>query len=324
MKRLVKVTFLVLCIMGIAASNLAAQDQFPNRTITMSQAYSAGGSTDLVARAIAAIAPKYLSQPIIVVAKPGGGGLIAVQALASAKPDGHYWHLGRMGDMVNNAYIERIPFDMDNDFIPVAQVANDDLFISCSSKTGWKTIEDLVAAVRKEPGKYKFAASGTTTSGRIVFEAWANMMGLDIPVVPFKGAAPASIAVAGGHIPIFHSTIGEALAHVQRGDIVPLMMMGDRVTKALPNVSMPKDHGWKFDMSSWHIIFVGKGTPQPIINKIESICKSIVADPDYVKACDGIGSTPVFATGKESAVLLKDHRAQFGPLIKKLGISNIK
>jgi tripartite-type tricarboxylate transporter receptor subunit TctC len=324
MKRLAKVTFLVLCIMGIAVSNLAAQDKFPSRMITLSQAYSAGGSTDLVARAIAAIAPKYLSQPIVVVAKPGGGGMLALQGLASAKPDGHYWHLGRMGDMVNNEYIEKMPFNMDADFTPVAQVANDDLMISCSAKTGWKTIEELVAAVKKEPGKYKFAASGTTTSGRIVFEAWRYNMGLDIPVVPFKGAAPASIAVAGGHIPIIHSTVGEVLPHVQRGDIVPLMMMGDRVTKALPNVSMPKDHGWKFDMSSWHIVFVKAGTPQPIINTIESTLKKIVADPDYVKACEGFGSTPVYASQKDSEALLKEHRKLFGPLIMKLGISNIK
>jgi len=324
MKTPIKVAILFLCIMGIAASNLAAAESYPSKPVTLTQAYAAGGSTDLVARAIAAVAPKYFSQPIVVVPKIGGAGLIAVQALASAKPDGHYIHLGRMGDMVNNAYIEKVPFDMEADFIPVAQVANDDLFISCSAKTGWKTIDDLIAAVKKEPGKYKFAASGTTTSGRLVFEAWAHMLGLNIPVVPFKGAAPAGIAVAGGHIPIFHSTISEALPHVQRGDIVPLMMMGDRRTEALPNVAIPKDKGWKFDMSSWHILFVAKGTPPAVIAKLESTMKSIVADPDYVKALTGIGSTPIYASGKDSAELLKEHRKTFGSLIKTLGISNIK
>jgi len=117
----------------------------------------------------------------------------------------------------------------------VSQVSNDDLFVSVSAKTGWKNIDDLIAAAKKDPGKIKFAASGTTTSGRLVFEAFADMLGLKITLVPFKGAAPAAIAVAGGHVEILHSTVGEALPHVQRGDLVPIMMMGDRRTEALPH-----------------------------------------------------------------------------------------
>jgi len=127
MKRFVTIATLFLCIMGIAASNLAAAESYPSKPVTLTQAYSAGGSTDLVARAIAAVAPKYFSQPIVVVPKIGGAGLIAITALAQAKPDGHYIHLARMGDLVNNAYIEKIPYDMEKDFIPVAQVANDDI-----------------------------------------------------------------------------------------------------------------------------------------------------------------------------------------------------
>ena len=324
MKGLVKVVALFSLIIGFAASVLAAEEPYPSKPVTLSQAYAAGGSTDMVARAIAAVAPKYFSQPIVVVPKPGGAGLIAITALAQAKPDGYYIHLGRMGDMVNNAYIEKIPFDMDRDFIPVCQVANDDLLVTCSAKTGWKTIDDLIAAVKKNPGKIKFGASGTTTSGRLVFEAFADMLGLDIPVVPFKGAAPASIAVAGGHIEILHSTVGEALAHVQRGDLIPLMMMGDRRTEALPNVPIPADKGWVFDGSSWHIIFVAKGVPPAVIAKIESTMKSIVADPDYVKALKAMGSTPVYASGKQCIDVLKNHHKIYGALIKRLGLSNIK
>jgi tripartite-type tricarboxylate transporter receptor subunit TctC len=324
MKRLIKVTLLFLCIMGIAASNLAAQETYPSRPVTLTQAYAAGGTTDLVARSIGAVAPKYFREPIIVVAKPGGGGLVALQAMAAAKPDGHYIHLGRMGDMVNAAFIESMPFDMEKDFIPVSGVGNDELVVTVSAKTGWKSIEDLIAAAKKDPGKIKFGAAGTVASGRLVFEAFAHMLGIDIPVVPFKGSAPAAIAVAGGHIPVLNSTVGECLPHVQRGDLIPIMMMGNRRVKEFPNCPIPSDKGWKFDMTAWHAVFVAKGVPPAVIAKLESVLKNIVADPDYIKALDAMGTAPIYTSGKDFAAFLKNERKTLGALIKTLGLSNIK
>jgi tripartite-type tricarboxylate transporter receptor subunit TctC len=324
MKRFVKVALLFLCIAGMAGSALAAEEPYPSRSMTMIHSTAVGGSTDLVARAVAAVAPKYFGQPMIVVSKPGGAGLIALQTLASSKPDGYTLQNGRMGDMVNAAFIEKMPFDMENDFIPVCGEANDELLISVSAKTGWKTIEDLIAAAKKDPGKIKLAASGTTNSGRLIFEAWAYMLGLDIEAVPFKGGAPAAVAVAGGHIPIFNGTISECLPHVQRGDLVPLLMMGNRRVKEFPNLPIPSDKGWKFDMTSWHGIWVVKGTPPAIVAKIESTMKKIVADPDFIKSLTTMGSTPVFTPHKEFVEYVKDQRKIMGALIKKLGISNIQ
>ena len=324
MKGFVQVAVVFCLIIGVTVPILAAEEPYPNRPVTFSQAYAAGGGTDLVARAVAAVAPKYFSQPLIVVAKPGGAGLVALQALASAKPDGHYIHLGRMGEMTNAAFIEKIPFDMPNDFIPVAGVANDELVVCASTKYPWKTIEELIADAKKEPEKIKFGAAGTAASGRLVFEAFCYMLGIKITCVPFKGSAPAAIAAAGGHIPLIHATVSETISHVQRGDLRPLMMMGNRRVKEYPNVPIPKDKGWDFDMTAWHAVFVYKGTPQPIIDKLESVLKQIVEDKEYISALNGIGSTPVFSTGKQFAEYWKGERKTMGELIKRLGLSNIK
>ena len=324
MRGFVKVVLLFCMILGIAVPSLAAEEPYPNRPVTLSQAYAVGGSTDLVARAIAAVAPKYFSQPIIVVPKTGGAGLVALQGLASAKPDGHYIHLGRMGEMTNAAFIEKIPFDMEKDFIPVAGVANDELVVCVSSKSPWKTIDELIADAKKEPEKIKFAASGTTTSGRLVFEAFCNMVGIKITCVPFKGAAPAAVAVAGGHIPVIHATISETLPHVQRGDLRPLMMMGNRRVKEYPGIPLPKEKGWDFDMTVWHAVFVFKGTPPPVSAKLEAVLKKIVEDKDYIAAMDAMGSTPVFSSGKDFFEWWKGERKTMEALIKRLGLSNIK
>ncbi len=324
MKGFVRFAVVFSLIIGFSVPVLAAEEPYPNRPVTFSQAYAAGGGTDLVARAVAAVAPKYFSQPLIVVAKPGGAGLVALQALASAKPDGHYIHLGRMGEMTNAAFIEKIPFEMEKDFIPVAGVANDELVVCASTKYPWKTIEELIADAKKEPEKIKFGASGTTTSGRLVFEAFCNLVGIKLTCVPFKGAAPAAIAVAGGHIPVLHATISETLPHVQRGDMRVLMMMGNRKAKEYPDAPIPKEKGLNFDMTAWHAVFVAKGTPPAIIAQLESLMKKIVEDKDYISAMTGIGSTPVFASGKDFGVYWAGERKTMSALIKKLGLSNIQ
>ena len=147
MKGFVKTFFLFYLIIGVAVSVLAAEEPYPSRPVNMFHAYAAAGSTDLAARAIAAVAPKYFSQPIIVVPKPGGAGLVALQALASAKPDGYTYHLGRNGELTNGPFIEKIPFDVEKDFIPVAQVALDYVVFAVYAKTPWKTIDELIADV---------------------------------------------------------------------------------------------------------------------------------------------------------------------------------
>ena len=322
MKGLVKFSLLFLCVMAIAASAMAAEEPYPNRTVTMTHVWAAGGGSDLTCRAIATVGRKYFGQPIIVMPKPGGGGLVGLQYVASAKPDGYTIHFGRMGDMVNADFIEKMPFDMEKDFIPVCGVGDDELVVLVSAKSSMKTIEDLIAAAKKEPGKLKCAVAGTTSSGRLVFEAFANAIGVDIPIVPFKGEVLSNIATAGGHVPVTLSTTGGVISHVQRGELIPLMMMGNRRVKELPNVPIPSDKGWNFDMTAWYGLFVYKGTPPPVITKIESLYKQISVDPDFVKALNTLGCYPRFTPGKEFAVWLKGHRQEMGTLIKKLNLSN--
>ena len=120
--------------------------------------------------------------------------------------------------------------------MPIAQVATDELVITVSTKTPWITIEELIEAAKKEPGKIKFATSTPTSSTRLIFEAFCHMVGIKLTCVPFKGSAPATIAVAGGHLPIICAAVSEALPHVQRGDLRPLLMTGNRRPKEFPKI----------------------------------------------------------------------------------------
>ncbi len=322
MEKIIRAIVFCFLIFGAVIPALAAEDpeKYPSKPVTLFHAYAPGGSTDLAARAVAAVAPKYFSQPIIVVPKPGGAGLVALDALASAKPDGYTYHLGRNGELTNGPFIEKIPYDVEKDFIPVGQVALDYNVFTVSVKAPWKTVEDLIAAAKKEPEKLKFAASGTTTNARLIFEAFCHVVGIKLTCVPFKGSAPAAIAVAGGHIPVLTSAISEALPHVQRGDLRPILVTAYQRVPEYPNAPIPKEKGWDFPFGTWHTVFAPKGTPPAIVARFEAVLKKIVEDKEYNATMVGMGSTPGFVSGKDFAVYWKEERTLMGALIKEIGL----
>ena len=150
------------------------------------------------------------------------------------------------------------------------------------------------------------------------------MVGIKLTCVPFKGSAPAAVAVAGGHLPILCATISEVLSHVQRGDIRPIIMTGNRKAKEFPDVPIPREKGWDFDMASWQTLFAASGTPPAIISQVESVSKQVVDDNDFKSAMSAMGSKEIFLSGKDFAKYWAGERKRMGALIKELGISNIK
>ncbi len=323
MKSLVKIAAICFLLFFTVPVTLFAQDpaKYPDRPVTLQHAFAAAGSTDLTCRAIATVAPKYFSQPIIVVPKPGGAGLLALQNLISSRPDGYTLHLGRPSEMSIGPFIENIPFDMEKDFIPLGQVAQDRIIFSVYSKAPWKTIEELIAAAKKEPEKIKFACSSPTATVRLGLEKFCYEAGIKLTCVPFKGSAPAAIAVAGGHIPVLTSATSEALTHVQRGDLRVLMTCADKRSKQLPDVPTGKEKGFDVNFPIWHTVFAPKGTPPSILAKFEAFLKKVAEDQDFVSAMTKLESETGFVSSKDFAEYWTKERKWIGEVVKKIGLS---
>jgi tripartite-type tricarboxylate transporter receptor subunit TctC len=303
--------------------SVSAQDpaKYPDRSVTLQHAFAAAGSTDLTGRAVAAISPKYFSQPIIVTPKPGGAGLLALQNLLSSKADGYTLHLGRPSEMSIGPFIENMPFDMDKDFIPIGQVAQDRIIFSVNNKTPWKTIEELIAAAKKDPEKIKYACSSPTATVRLGMEKFLYEAGIKLTCVPFKGSAPAAIAVAGGHIQVLTSATSEALAHVQRGDLRVLLTCADVRSKQLPEVPTGKEKGFDVNFPVWHAIFAPKGTPPAILAKIETMLKKVAEDKEFVAAMIKLDSEPGFIPAKDFTEYWTKERKWIGEVVKKIGLA---
>mgnify|MGYP001105406222 CR=1 FL=1 len=323
MKEIIKMLVLSLLLFGFSAVILAAEepDKYPSRPVTLTGAFAAGGSTDLTCRAIASVAPKYFSQPIITMPKPGGAGLVALQNLASAKPDGYTYHLGRPSEMSIAPFIEKVPFDMEKDFIPVGQVAQDRIVFSVYTNSPWKTIEELIGAARKEPEKIKFACSSPTATTRLGLEKFCYEAGIKLACVPFKGGTPAAIAVAGGHIPVLTSTVSEALPHVQRGDLRVLLTCADQRAKEYPDVPTAKEKGFEVNFGIWCTVFARKETPPVILGKFEELLKKAAEDKEFVAAMTKLGSEPGFVSAKDFAEYWVKERRWIGDIVRQVGLS---
>lgn len=314
---------LFFVLLFLAPGSLAAEEpeKYPSRPVTLTGAFAAGGSTDLTCRVIASVAPKYFSQPIVTMPKPGGAGLVALQNLASSKPDGYTYHLGRPSEMSIAPFIEKMPFEMETDFIPVGQVAQDRIVFSVHAKSPWKTIEDLIAAARKEPEKITFACSSPTATTRLALEKFCHEAGIKLVSVPFKGAAPAAIAVAGGHVPVLTSTVSEALTHAQRGDLRVLLTCADQRVKEYPDVPTAKEKGFDVNFAIWCTVFARKDTPPAILSKFEDLLKKVAEDKEFVAAMTKMGSEPGFVSAREFAGYWAKERKWIGEIVRQVGLS---
>lgn len=294
--------------------------KFPERPITLTGGYAAGGSTDLVCRAIAAFVSKFSGQPFVVVAKPGGAGLVSLQNLASAKADGYTLHLGRPAELSIGPLIEKYPFKVENEFIPVAQMGIDPIVFSVNADSPWKTIEEFVAAAKKEPEKIKFAVSSPTATTRLALEKFCHEAGIKLTAVPFKGGTPAAIAVAGGHIPTLTSMVSEVLPHQRSGKIRVLLSFTEKRVKEFPDTSTAAEKKYKVTFGTWLTVFAKKGTPEGILKKIESWMKSTSEEKEFISAMEKLGSHVDYLSSQDFTKYWEEEKRWMETIVKATGL----
>jgi len=307
-------------LLGLSGQNLLAQESedYPNKPVTLLGAYPAGGSTDSVSRVFSSVALKHFKQPVITTPKPGGSGMVALQSLASSKPDGYTLIMGRVGELVIAPLIEKMPFDTEKDFVPVGMVGQGRVVFSVHSKSPWVSIEELIAAAKKDPGKIKYASAGLQTVPRLLFEKFCQDVGIKLTCVPFKGAAPAGIAAAGGHLPVFPAGVSETLNHVQRGDLRVLLSCSEKRLKQYPDAPTAKEKGYNVNFGVWYTVFAPRGIPPAVISKLEGLVKKVAEDKEFIAAMDNIGEEPDFLSAKDFAESLAKDRIWIAETVKRL------
>jgi len=298
-----KRTFLRAAGTVLLASQLprfALAQNFPSKPIRIVVPNGPGGGADLTARIVAQKISGPLGQNVIIENKPGAGGVVAGQMVARAEPDGYTLLLVSSGTAVSQALFQSQPFDALKDFAPVATMATFDLAICVGQSSKFKTLAELLAYARANPGKLNMGTPQVGTTQNLAAELFKSTAGVDIQIVPFNGTPPAITALRGGQIDAVLDIVGPLMGQIASKDLLPLAVLGAQRAPQLPAVPTARESGDKlaqFDASSWNGLAAPARTPPAVIERLSREVQAVLAQPDVQKQLLDLnlvaqGSTP--------------------------------
>lgn len=297
-----------------------SQGSYPDRPITMVVGLGAGGFTDLSARALAKATEKELGQPIIVENKPGAGGVIGKAFVLKSKPDGYTIGVTGTSTYILTPNIREVPYNPLTDITEVMSYVDMPFGLAVKADAPWKTYEEFIADVKKNPGKMTYSTAGVGLAQHICMERMAIKEGIKWTHVPFKSGPEAATATIGGHTQAVAQTIPDIFPHAQAGKLRLLLVLSNKRLSDFPNVPTILEKGYGFDTFSSLNVFGSKGLPEPIRQKLEVSFRNGMKDSSFIETLKKIGAEPSFMTGKEFASSWRSQYDEMGKTLKALGL----
>ncbi len=297
---------------------LQAQE-YPTKPINLLISFAPGGPVDTCARKLVPEASKLLGQEIVVINRPGGGGSLAVGLLASSKGDGYTLLAHTTAGVTNSPHLESVPFDPLNDVIPVIQFGSLVVPFVVRSDSPFNSFKDLVEFARKNPGKVTSGNPGVGTSPHLAIEVVNLQEKVNIVVVPFDGSAPALTALLGGHITCAGSSIQGIMSHLKAGKLRCLAVTSEKRLDVLPDVPTLYELGYPQGVFiEAYLISAPKGTPTPVLKKVEEAFRKAIDTPDFrafLKGSNLYVENPM--SGQELKTFIEREYYKNGEIIKK-------
>ncbi|QQS13224.1 MAG: tripartite tricarboxylate transporter substrate binding protein [Rhodospirillales bacterium] len=300
-----------------------AQVKWPERPVSFVVGYAAGGGADIVARELAYLLSPLLGQQVVVENKGGAAGGIGTTYVANAKPDGHTVLYAVGTNVVLNPHVLKgYRTDTLADLVPVIQTTDYQYVLAVNPDVPAKDVAELVALAKKQPAKLTYSSSGAGGNNHLAGALFATATGVDITHVPYKGTGPALMDVISGVITMNFSSLPPAVGQIKAGKLRALAVTGTTRVSALPDVPTLEEAGIKgATLKGWHGLFVPKGTPEPVIAKLEADTAAALKDPKMKVALDkdGLDFAPP-RTREEFARAVREEHAFWGKKLKELKI----
>ncbi|WP_213953872.1 MULTISPECIES: tripartite tricarboxylate transporter substrate binding protein BugE [unclassified Variovorax] len=307
----------------VAFAGQAWAEGYPNKPIELSVPFAPGGTTDIVARVISEPLAKVLGQPVIVINRPGGGGIVGAAETARAAPDGYKLGVATVSSTAANPAINpKTPYDPIADFTPITNIAATPNIIAVNPNFPAKNYAEFVAELKKNPGKYSYASSGTGGIGHLLMELYKSLTGTFVTHIPYRGAGPALNDVVAGQVAIMFDNIPSAMPFIKAGRLVPIVVSAPQRLKELPNVPTFKEVGLEpVNRMAYYGILGPKGLPKEVVDKIADGVKKSVEDPAVKKRIEDTGSLIVANTPEQFAAQIKAEFAVYKDVVKKQNLS---
>jgi tripartite-type tricarboxylate transporter receptor subunit TctC len=311
----------VTALLILCAAPAQAQT-YPAKPIHIFVPYAPGGIADIASRILGAKLTEAWGQQVVVENKPGGNGFIAMTAAAKAPADGYTVVMATGGDVaINPALFKDMPYDVQRDLAPIALVSDAPLVLAAHAATPYKTVSDVIAAAKAQPGRLSVATPGNGSINQIVLEWMALNTGTRFQHIPYKGGAPASAALAAGDIPLGVLASSSVAPHVKSGRIRVLAVTMAKRSRLNPEWPTLQEEGVKdVDASNWTALFAPKGTPQPIIDKLNAEVVKILNIPDVKERFAGGGVDTIPSSAAELDARVKEDLTRFRAIVEKANI----
>jgi tripartite-type tricarboxylate transporter receptor subunit TctC len=310
---------------GFAAAatsrDTARAQSYPARPVRVIVAYAPGGVTDVLTRLIMAKVADQIAGQFYVENLPGGSGNIGMGQAAKAPADG-YTLLGAFAALaINPILFEKTPYDPVRDFEPISLAATSTTILVVNPSLAAKSVEELIALVRANPGKFSYASAGTGTQSHLAGEQFRISFGLDAVHVPFNGGSPAVAAVVAGHTPIGFATPTAAAPQIQEGTLRGLAVTSKKRSRALPEVPTMTEAGYpEIEGDGWVGFVAPAGTPRDVIALLNREIVKAIARPDIQERLVALGYDPIGSTPEELGALIKSDIATWTKVIRAANI----
>ncbi len=307
-------------LVSLLATQAGAQG-FPGKPIRLVVPNAPGGAADLTARAVGQKIGETLGQPVVIDNKPGAGGVVAGETVAKAAPDGHTLLLISSGTAVSAALFKSLPFDTVKDFIPVAPLATFDLVIVAPEGGRFKTLGELVAYARANPGKLNIGTPNVGTTQNLAAELFKSAAGIDVQIVPFNGTPAVINALRGGQIDAGLDILSPLLAQIKARALHPLAITGDKRSRVLPEVPTAREAGVSgFVAASWNGLAVPAKTPKDIVERLNRDVVAALKDPVVKKKLEDLNLDPHPGTPEQAAAMLNNDMRRWSEVIERARI----
>ena len=310
----------LLAVVG-TIENVGAQP-YPSRPVKIVVPYGPGGAGDVIARVVSEQLGHSLGVSVVVENKPGAGGMIGAQAVASARPDGYTVLLGNTTEMVVGPYlVKSASYETQRDFRAVALAGYLPQLLVANPAIKAATIDEFIALAKASPDKYSYATAGTGSTAHIAGALLERLAGIKLLSVPYKGGAQAVTDVLAGNVSIYFSGVPPSIAHVQAGKLVALGIAGTRPVSSLPNVPVLATGALqRLDLTAWFGFFVPKDTPNDIVELLHGKVRQIIDSPEIQARLVGVGVVPGSMTAAQFGNFVTAERKKYGDFLTELDI----
>jgi tripartite-type tricarboxylate transporter receptor subunit TctC len=306
----------------LAGLGNAAAQGFPSRSIRIIVPFPPGGSADVLARTIADQLGKSMGQPVVVENKPGVGGIVGAETVASAPADGYTLLFANTNIAINPSLYKKLPYDTARAFAPVVLMVEVPNLLLVSAQVKANNVQELVALAKRQPGALNYASAGSGTFPHLAIEMFKMLSGAPLTHIPYKGAAPALNALLAGEVQVLSNDLVTATQYVKAGKIRALAITGATRSPLLPDVPTMAEAGVRgYEAVGWQGIMAPAGTPAAVIARLNTEINKALADPELRQSLSNQGLTVIGGSAQQFADFLRQDTARWASTVKASGAS---